>query len=86
MNESESNKVFLYRIKYNAGLQPSALDNYHYYNAYTSDEALNFHIEVSNKHERKMQTLSIEKYDHYARKWRDESECLNANASSTNNT
>ena len=85
MNEPESNKVFLYRIKYNAGLQPSVLDNYHYYNAQTPHEAVNFHIEVSNNHQRKMKTLSIEKYDNYARKWCDESECLNANVSSTNN-
>ena len=86
MSEVQSNKLFLYRIKYNAELEDSALNNYHYYNACSSNEALNFHLEVSNKYERKMQTLSIEKYDHYSQKWCDESECLKVNLTSTNNT
>ena len=36
-------KIFEFRIKYNAGADHSVNDSFHYYNAETSEQALNYH-------------------------------------------
>lgn len=70
-------KLFEYRIKYNAGAGHSELDNYHYYNATDAEHALSFHNAMVEKHHLSMQTLSVEKYNPYSQRWEDESEVLN---------
>ena len=74
--ESNTNRIFEFRIKYNAGAEHSVIDNYHYYNAETAENALNFHLEMIAKHNLQVQTLSVEKYNPYSDKWEDESTIL----------
>jgi len=72
MNE----KLFEYRIKYNAGKDHSALDNYHYYMAENARQAFGFHVETIRHKETCVQSLSIEKYNPYSQKWEDKSEVI----------
>ena len=65
-----------YRIKYNAGANHSALDNYHYYMATDSIQALIFHEKMIKRKKLNLQTLSVEKYCRYSKKWIDESSVL----------
>lgn len=62
-------KLFDFRIKYNAESTHSAMDNYHYYNAYNAKQALLFHEEMVKKKKLKMQTISVEKFNPYSQKW-----------------
>lgn len=72
MNE----KLFEYRIKYNAGEEESALNNFHYYMALTAAQAFRYHVEsVRHKHTC-VQNISIEKYNPYSQKWEDKSEVI----------
>ena len=70
-------RLFEYRIKYNAESIRSALNNYHYYNALSADQALSFHSSMLSRNKLSMQTLSIEKFNPYSNKWEDKSEILN---------
>jgi len=72
MNE----KLFEYRIKYNAGKEHSALDNYHYYMAETASQAFSFHIEAIKHLHTCVQNISIEKYNPYSQKWEDKSNVI----------
>lgn len=69
-------KLFEYRIKYNAEVCDSAIDNYHYYNAENAEQALDFHNSMMNKKKLAAQTLSVEKRNPYSEKWEDESEVI----------
>ena len=73
MNE----KLFEYRIKYNAGEDRSAIDNYHYYMAENSQQAFRFHVESIKHLKTCVQNVSIEKYNPYSQKWEDRSEVIN---------
>ena len=73
MNE----KLFEYRIKYNAGQEHSMLDNYHYYMAETASQAFRFHVESIKHLKTCVQNISIEKYNPYSQKWEDRSEIIN---------
>lgn len=75
MKEKEP-RLFEYRIKYNAESTHSALDNYHYYNAFTASQALDFHDSSLRKNNLVLQTLSVEKFNPYSNKWEDKSEIL----------
>lgn len=72
MNE----KLFEYRIKYNAGEDHSAIDNYHYYMAENSQQAFRFHVESIKHLKTCVQNVSIEKYNPYSQKWEDKSESI----------
>jgi len=65
-------KLSEYRIKYNAGLEHSAIDNYHYYHAYTAEEAFQFHIEVMSKKHAEAQNISVERFNPYSSEWENE--------------
>lgn len=69
-------KIFEFRIKYNAEKEHSALNNYHYYNAFTPEEALSFHMAMLKKNNLTMQTLSVEKFNPYSKEWEDCSNVL----------
>jgi len=73
-------KFFQYRIKYNAEASESAMNNYHYFLAYSAKEALSFHTAMAKKKKLEMQTLSVEKYNPYSCKWEDKSFILNQEA------
>ena len=77
MNE----KLFEYRIKYNAGQEHSAIDNYHYYMAETASQAFRYHIETIKHKHTCVQNISIEKYNPYAQRWEDRSEAINEHES-----
>lgn len=72
MNE----KLFEYRIKYNAGKEHSALDSYHYYMAETASQAFHFHVEAIKHLHSCVQNISIEKYNPYSQKWEDRSQVI----------
>jgi len=73
MKKSNQPKLFEFRIKYNAGAGHAAQDSYHYYNAENAEQALDFHNSMAKKHNLRMQTLSVEKYNPYSDSWEDES-------------
>lgn len=73
MNE----KLFEYRIKYNAGEERSALDSYHYYMAENAGQAFKFHTTTIRHKHTCVQNLSLEKYNPYSQKWEDKSEAIN---------
>lgn len=75
MKEKEP-RLFEYRIKYNAEPTRSAINNYHYYNAFTASQALDFHDSMLRKNNLVLQTLSVEKFNPYSNKWEDRSEIL----------
>lgn len=75
MKEKEP-RLFEYRIKYNAESAHSAIDNYHYYNAFNAPQALCFHESMLEKNNLILQTLSIEKFNPYSNKWEDKSNFL----------
>ena len=68
-----SPKLYEYRIRFNAGEGHSATDSYHYYQAETAEQALNFHESMMLKKKLKSQTVSVEMKDPYASKWEDHS-------------
>ena len=76
-------KLFEFRIKYNAGLDHSVNDSYHYFQAETADQALSFHYAMMLKRNLKSQTISVERKDPYRTiagippKWIDESDVIN---------
>jgi hypothetical protein len=72
MNE----KLFEYRIKYNAGSERSAIDSYHYYMAETAGQAFRFHTETIKHKKTWVQNISIEKYNPYSQKWEDRSKII----------
>lgn len=78
--QPNANRLYEYRIRYNAGLEHSALDSYHYYNAENASQALHFHNAMMEKHGFDSQTISIEKKNPYAMKWEDESYIINQEA------
>jgi len=65
-------KVFEYRVKYNAESTHCVIDNYHYFMAKTAGEALIAHKSMLKKHNLCVQDISIEKYNPYSKKWEDE--------------
>jgi hypothetical protein len=73
------NKVplFEYRIKYNVGMNHSALDSYHFYLAENADQAFEFHLSSMKHNHASAQNLSIEKWNPYSEKWEDESDHIN---------
>jgi len=78
MKEKEP-RLFEYRIKYNAEPTHSAIDNYHYYNAFNASQALDFHDSMLEKNNLTLQTLSIERFNPYSNKWEDKSKILTTN-------
>jgi len=65
-----------YRIKYNIGKEHAEIDNYHYYMANDPIQALIYHYKSIKKNKIDMQTLSVERYCKYAKRWIDESQVL----------
>lgn len=62
-------KLYEYRVKYNAGAGHSAMDSFHYFQAFTAVQALEYHLAMMNSKGYNGQTLSVEKKDPYANKW-----------------
>ena len=68
-----------YRVRYNAGSDQSAVDSYHYYNALSADQALDFHLSMMERKGFNGQTISVEKKNPYADKWEDRSHVISEN-------
>jgi len=62
-------KLFEYRIKYNAGSYHSVMDSYHYFMAKNSKEALDSHESMLKKKGLIVQNIYIEKFNPYSGKW-----------------
>lgn len=76
-NKLQSNeRLYEYRILYNAGCETSAQNSYHYYNAFNAPQALDFHLRMLKKRNITVQTLKIEKKNPFSNKWEDESSIL----------
>lgn len=69
-------RLYEYRILYNAGPETSAQNSYHYYNAFNAPQALDFHLRMLKKNNIVVQTLKIEKKNPFSNKWEDESSIL----------
>ena len=83
--KNESNQIWEYRIKYNAGACNSAMNSFHYYSAKSAFDALKYHNLMMEKHSFTSQTLSVERRCPYAKKWIDETEDAYLNSEETNN-
>ena len=70
------NRLFEYRIKFNAGEELSALNSYHYYMAETAEQAFEFHLQAMRKRSRSAQHLEVERKNPWNNKWEDASEVL----------
>lgn len=68
-NTKLAEKLFEYRIKYNAGSYHSAMDNYHYFLAKNSKEALDAHESMLKKNNLIVQNIYIEKFNPYSGEW-----------------
>jgi len=69
-------KLWEFRILYNAEARNCAMNNYHYYMAETAEDALKFHRHTLNHYHTTAQDISIEKYNPYSKKWEDQSEWI----------
>jgi hypothetical protein len=67
--KEESKRLFEYRIRYNEGAYHSALDSFHYYQAYTARQALGFHISMMKKNRLVCQIISVEEKCPWSKKW-----------------
>lgn len=76
--KEEKERLNEYRIKYNDGAEYSAEDSYHYYSAFSSREALNFHNAMMARKNKECQVLSVEKKCPWQGVWKDESKILNS--------
>lgn len=65
----KSEELFEFRIKYNAGLEHSAQDSYHYYMSANAEQALESHRSTLKNKKANVQDISIEKYNKYAQRW-----------------
>lgn len=73
---NNDNRLFEYRIKYNADHMNSAMDNYHYYMATTALQALEFHSLTMERKKAYAQDLSVERYNPWTDQWEDKSKVL----------
>jgi hypothetical protein len=71
-SKKERSRLYEFRIRYNAGSEHSAFDNYHYYMAETASQAFEFHRKAMRKKHLCAQNISVEKYDLYAERWEDQ--------------
>lgn len=70
------NRLFEYRIQYNAGAEVSALDSYHYYMAESAEQAFEFHILAMKRLNACAQHLRVERKNPWNDRWEDASEVL----------
>ena len=70
--KQENERLYEYRVTYNAGKGHSAMDSAHYYQAYSARQAFNFHESMMNKHGFRAQLVKIERYCPYSLKWIEE--------------
>ena len=67
-------RLFEYRILYNASKSLIAMDSYHYYMAASAQEAFDFHDSAMKYKKFCSQNLKVERFDPYADRWQDESD------------
>lgn len=74
---SNQNRLFEFRIRYNAEEQHCAMDNYNYFMAETCDQALDFHLTMIQARHHAVQNISVERFNPWSERWEDQSEVLN---------
>lgn len=72
-----SPRLYEYRIKYNAGMECSAFNSYHYYMAENAEQAFHFHLEAMRKHHARAQNLCVERLCPWSDRWEDKSNVMN---------
>lgn len=75
-NKTPTDRLYEYRILYNAGADTAVQNSYHYYNAFNAPQALDFHLKMLKRKKVSAQTLKIEKFNPFSRRWEDESSIL----------
>ena len=73
MSSEHPGRLFEFRIKYNAGIEHSAFDSYHYYMAETPEQAFEYHLEAMRRHRVACQNLCVERKNPWADRWEDNS-------------
>ena len=74
--KNKPERLYEYRILYNAEEDHSEQDSYHYYNAHNAPQALGFHLESLKIKGLSAQTLEINKKNPFNDDWEDESSIL----------
>ena len=69
----------LFRIAYNAGEDHAVINNYFYYNAVNSKEAISFHESMLKRKKATGQIISVERHNPYSQKWEDETDNTTTN-------
>ena len=74
--KDEKARLYEYRIRYNEGEYHSAVNSYHYYQAFNPEDALGFHCEMMEKRGVECQIISVEKRCPWRNRWIEESQPL----------
>lgn len=67
-------RQYEYRIKYQHA--DDVLTNYHYYQAETAEQALNYQLEMVEHHDWNIKILQVERKCPWSGNWEDKSEVL----------
>ena len=74
--EQSTPRLYEYRIKYNAGMECSAFNSYHYYMAENAEQAFMYHLEAMRRHHALAQNLCVERLNPWSERWEDKSEVI----------
>lgn len=69
MKKFQEQRVYEFRIRYNAHRDHSALDTFHYYMAVSAEEAYKYHLYSLLSKGLEAQSISIEKKNPWTGKW-----------------
>ena len=76
--KTQEKRLFTFRVKYNYGSYHSAEDSYHYYPAYSAEEALNNHCFMMERKRLDCQIKSVERLCPWTEQWEDMSEVIHS--------
>ncbi len=72
----QQKRLYTFRVKYNYGSYDSVEDSYHYYPAYSPEEALNNHCFMMERKKLECQIKSVERLCPWTNTWEDMSEVI----------
>lgn len=75
MNQEE-NRLYEYRICYNIGLYHAEVNSYHYYQAFTPEDALDFHCKMMERRNIECQIISVEQKCPWSDRWLEQKQIL----------
>ena len=74
--KDENDRLYEFRVCYNEGAYHSAVNSYHYYQAYRANDALDFHCKMMEKRNIDCQIISVERKCPWRNRWLNESNVL----------